>query len=281
MDLGKLISVVQQHPPLWDSRHKNYHRRDVQRKHWATVAEEIGTQVEEVKKKWQGLRDTFRKEFKKVLEHKSGSEGIDKGDSSWSFFDQMLFLKDIVAQRKLHANASSTKKKFEVNVFEGIPSLTETLDIANSERNSSKLIYSESDTSTDSLRSHPTPVSEFGDTPEPMQSPFHQNSKKRKRNKEKYLDEPYPEIERRKVELHSESAALINSSDYHFLQSLLPYLMNIADHRKLLVRNKLQQVFIEEEQRTNHPIIFQSTGHTKITSISTVPSKSTSCSNSF
>lgn len=42
MDCEKLISSVQEHVPLWDMRDRCYHRRDIQRKLWTRVAEEMG-----------------------------------------------------------------------------------------------------------------------------------------------------------------------------------------------------------------------------------------------
>lgn len=146
--------------------------------------------MEEAKKKWQGLRDTFRKEYNKVVEHKSGDEGIDTGDSSWPYFDQMLFLKDVVAHRKLQGNVSPKKKRSEENVFAESatrlsPTPSDTQDMAHTEDNASKLIRSESDVSVDSPASHSTPVSVRGDAPEPMQPPSNPITKKRKRNMEK------------------------------------------------------------------------------------------------
>lgn len=42
MDIEKLISVIQDNTPLWDLRDKRYHHRDVQRKLWSEVADEMG-----------------------------------------------------------------------------------------------------------------------------------------------------------------------------------------------------------------------------------------------
>ncbi|CAG9772156.1 unnamed protein product [Ceutorhynchus assimilis] len=39
-----------------------------------------------------------------------------------------------------------------------------------------------------------------------------------------------------------------DDSDYQFLISLLPYLKKVPDHRKMVIRNKLQQVFIDEDE---------------------------------
>lgn len=44
MDCEKLISLVEEHVPLWDMRDKRYHRRDVQRSLWTKIAEQIGSE---------------------------------------------------------------------------------------------------------------------------------------------------------------------------------------------------------------------------------------------
>lgn len=38
----KFISKVRSFTPLWDMKDKRYHSRDIQRKLWAKVAEEVG-----------------------------------------------------------------------------------------------------------------------------------------------------------------------------------------------------------------------------------------------
>ena len=46
MDINneKLISAVFEKTPLWDMKDKRYHSRDIQRKLWAKVAEEMGVE---------------------------------------------------------------------------------------------------------------------------------------------------------------------------------------------------------------------------------------------
>lgn len=64
--------------------------------------------VTEVRKKWKGLRDIFRREYKKVL--KSGDEAPEEFYSSWPFFNQMKFLSDIMDSRTLKGNITSPEK---------------------------------------------------------------------------------------------------------------------------------------------------------------------------
>jgi len=41
VDTEKLISLVYECKPLWDVQSKNYHKRDVARKLWLEIAEEL------------------------------------------------------------------------------------------------------------------------------------------------------------------------------------------------------------------------------------------------
>lgn len=41
--IDKLISAVRTYTPLWDMNDKRYHSRDIQRKLWGKVAEEMGS----------------------------------------------------------------------------------------------------------------------------------------------------------------------------------------------------------------------------------------------
>ncbi|CAH1959628.1 unnamed protein product [Acanthoscelides obtectus] len=105
MDIEKLISIVNAKTPLWDMRDKRYQHRDVQRKLWLEVAKEMGIDdVTLIKKKWQGLRDVLRKGFNKISKGRSEDEAPLENTSTWPHFESMLFLKDIIVQRKLQGS---------------------------------------------------------------------------------------------------------------------------------------------------------------------------------
>jgi hypothetical protein len=42
VDLGKLISLVSEKKPLWDTKDKLYHNRDIDKKLWNEVATNMG-----------------------------------------------------------------------------------------------------------------------------------------------------------------------------------------------------------------------------------------------
>ncbi|KAG8305389.1 hypothetical protein J6590_070698 [Homalodisca vitripennis] len=81
-------------------------------------------------------------------------------------------------------------------------------------------------------------------------SPGKSSSNKKKRSVD-VSDAHFLEIEKAKLKLFETSASLKNDSEHQFLISLLPYLKNIPASRQLQVRNKLQQVLIDEQERNS------------------------------
>lgn len=71
----------------------------------------------DVKKKWRGLRDVFRREYKK-LKKKNKSEGDTEPESysTWAYFNMMLFLSNTIDSRELQGNVYPE------------PNLTQTVD---------------------------------------------------------------------------------------------------------------------------------------------------------
>ncbi|KAJ8939887.1 hypothetical protein NQ318_023227 [Aromia moschata] len=110
MDVEKLINIIYEKKPLWDMTDKSYHMRDIQRKLWQEVATEMSGQVDELKTKWRGLRDTFRKEFNKSKKQKSGDGAESVVTSKWAYYKMLLFLSKTVERRKLHGNVSPQKE---------------------------------------------------------------------------------------------------------------------------------------------------------------------------
>jgi len=64
-----------------------------------------------------------------------------------------------------------------------------------------------------------------------------------------------------KTEGDNDGAGQNQDDNYHFLMSLLPYLREVPKNRKMVIRHKLQRVFVEEQERksggrninANHP----------------------------
>ncbi|KAF7284367.1 hypothetical protein GWI33_022155 [Rhynchophorus ferrugineus] len=100
MDNKKLIRLVAENTCLWNMHHSNYHNRDEARQKWEHIAQQMNVSCEVVKNKWRGLRDTYRKEWKKVRKYNK-NPGTTK-PPSWCYFKDMAFLKSQVSQSKFN-----------------------------------------------------------------------------------------------------------------------------------------------------------------------------------
>ena len=210
-----------------------------------------------MKKKWKGLRDSFRREYNKFL--KSGQEAPDEFISSWPFFEQMLFLKNVMQPRELKGNLSPPAKEISNSQDEG--------SIIEEDREH----FSATDTGNRS-EIEPQPSSSFiqpqqmGPPTTTTTTPFkeeknelhekrneHDSVGKKKTTKRKNAmtencDAKFLKIERAKLQLFSESTSMKADSEYQFLMSLHPYLKKIPEDRQLNVRNKLLQVLIDDRE---------------------------------
>lgn len=62
-------------------------------------------------------------------------------------------------------------------------------------------------------------------------------------------DADFLKIEQRKLQIFSDSMSKKTDSEYQFLLILVPHMKRIHENRQLIVRNKIQQVLIDEEGR--------------------------------
>lgn len=84
---------------------------------------------------------------------------------------------------------------------------------------------------------------------------FKSPKKKIKRREPDEIDTRLLQIEEEKLKCFQERA---NDPDAQFLMSLLPFLKDIPKHRKLIVRAKLQQVLIDEQNAISSAVLFDS-----------------------
>ncbi|CAG7726621.1 unnamed protein product [Allacma fusca] len=71
---------------------------------WKEVATKLKSDVTTVKKKWRNLRDTFYRESKKPPSG-TGNETGEEGQSSWTWFCHLQFLKDVNAPLQTYENS--------------------------------------------------------------------------------------------------------------------------------------------------------------------------------
>jgi len=96
MDLKKLISVVFEHPIIWDKRLDLHACRTAVAQEWLEIATEMDYEVPLLRKKWKYLRDQFAVEWAKTLNTKPGDE-----PPRWRYFQSLQFLKEVTSQRNL------------------------------------------------------------------------------------------------------------------------------------------------------------------------------------
>ncbi|KAK5644993.1 hypothetical protein RI129_006293 [Pyrocoelia pectoralis] len=249
MDVEKLISLVNNRKPLWDMTDKSYHMRDSQRKLWQEVAVEINANVDVVKNKWRGLRDTFRREFNKAKKYKSGDGAASVVTPKWPYFKMLLFLSNTVDRRKLHGNTSpqmigANNSDSEAETMLEAVDNTDSQSIISetSQQISNSAIQQPSTSGTKATSSLSEPTSTI-----PLQPNKKTNSHlKYKKSEKQAMDEKFLQIERAKLDIYSRRQNA--DSEYQFLMSLLPFLTAVPKHRQMMVRTKMQQIFIEEEQ---------------------------------
>ncbi|PNF25751.1 hypothetical protein B7P43_G12365 [Cryptotermes secundus] len=66
--------------------------------------------VEDVMKRWRGLRDTFRKELNKYNFKRSGSGGDTSAEPKWPFFNHLRFLTDTVQPRNMSSSVPAASE---------------------------------------------------------------------------------------------------------------------------------------------------------------------------
>lgn len=186
--------------------------------------------VDEIKKKLRGLRDTFGKELKKHINKKSGQAADAEPDSKWPYFKLLLFLRNTMSRRDLKSSVPDTDE-----ISDGEDSASTCSDY-----------LPPSASSGQSLK----PSGEL--TPKKI---FKSPKKKIKRRQPDEIDTRLLQIEEEKLKCFQESA---NDPDAQFLMSLLPFLKDIPKHRKLMVRAKLQQILIDEQNAISSAVLFDS-----------------------
>ncbi|XP_019867851.2 DNA ligase 1 [Aethina tumida] len=92
IDEEQLIRLVREHPALYDMCHVSYHnhlRRDII---WEEIADKLESRAEECRKKWQSLRDLYRKSLRKKLAKRGKFK-------PWRLQNQMAFMKEYMDDR--------------------------------------------------------------------------------------------------------------------------------------------------------------------------------------
>ena len=89
----QFISQVKLFPNLYNFKQKDYRDAIKTKNSWEAIATQFDLTVEECKKKWQCLRDSYRaakKRREKAFKSGAGRTYV----PTWPFYEQMMFIDD-------------------------------------------------------------------------------------------------------------------------------------------------------------------------------------------
>ncbi|XP_076667936.1 uncharacterized protein LOC143368762 [Andrena cerasifolii] len=101
-----LLEVFEKHESLWNPRHPRYFDTIKKDDAWCTIAQEIGTEAEECKRKVESLKSSYRREKGKIKKSTTTGRGSDEiYHSKWFAFKAMQFLDDNTEPRNTISTA--------------------------------------------------------------------------------------------------------------------------------------------------------------------------------
>ncbi|CAF4875030.1 unnamed protein product [Pieris macdunnoughi] len=115
MNDEQLIELVKKYSVLYDMRLPQYKDHTVRNNAWEEIAEQMNTNVEEVKNKWSKLRNCFTNALKR--RHKKSGQAAAKA-VPWKFEKQMEFLLPYVEGRSTFTNLSKSNDGDSTQDFE-------------------------------------------------------------------------------------------------------------------------------------------------------------------
>lgn len=182
--------------------------------------------VSELKKRWRGLRDTFARELRRLEAGGARSELELRAATGWRHFPQLLFLRRVVHIARTNKN----KKQGGSSSRERSSSLESDRDPLTARRG----VKCERRLDSEPESPPPSPGLVLDPPPEPRSARSPARSRPRS---------------------PARSRSPGSDGDSQFLLSLAPFLRSVARRRKLLVRARLTQVLIDEQNQTNTPTL--------------------------
>lgn len=110
----KLIEAVKENEHLYNIRSENYKDSFMKENTWRTIAESLGIDVNEAKKRWKTLRDTYAKKKKEHERLQRSGSGATKREK-WPYFALMDFLRDQVKTRSSFCSLGRKDEQMEGN----------------------------------------------------------------------------------------------------------------------------------------------------------------------
>ncbi|CAG9789169.1 unnamed protein product [Diatraea saccharalis] len=247
--IDQLIQDVKKRPMLWEKRiQRRTHRNKVARE-WEYLGKLYNKQPLEVKSKWRNIKDTFNREAKKMNVPPLGKRDkplIEYYEGQWQNFEKLLFLwdekKHMMAvddeniqdqQEFIEVEENNTKVKNNIK-HETCDSENETDD------EDGTADYNDSTVETDNM-----PIQSLfnRDTPDPIGNEV-DNLRKRQFQHE---DTETITIKRKQSDPNqNEKCDSDLDEDLHFAKSLVPFMRKLNPIRKLIVRNEIHSLLLNE-----------------------------------
>lgn len=225
--------------------------------------------MDDAKKKWKNLRAYFISQMRELDKPRSGSGGGVKTSCSWAYFQQLLFLKNVVIpldearDDNLTSTQSSqilTNRRETQNIVQDIEAptvLNSPLSEINPDNDTNVHTFSATvPEQSESVQIQPPPGS-------PKQTPSNKsnfrmiraNANKRKLNNgnQGRFDNTAAkvlEIETRKVELLEKEMNAEEDPNLLFFKSLLPFMKSFTPIQTLRLRGKIQDMILKEYETT-------------------------------
>lgn len=219
----------------------------------------------QLKKRWKNLKDSYRRELKKITVPRSGEADTDT-TVKWKYFELLGFLKNEILHTCCDTNlllqedncdreslTDIEESKFLSSPFGITTTAFEEIEcILGSPNNSPS-----SSPLPSSLPEYPSSSKQLID--KKMHEPLISAEAARQFRKRKIsidttetLETDKKRVRMLEIELlRNKTQSDYKSDDYHFLMSILPQLETLPALQKMRVRNKINQAIIEEMEKTH------------------------------
>ncbi|XP_066979948.1 uncharacterized protein [Macrobrachium rosenbergii] len=120
MATEELIGEVFRRRALWDPHDPLHKNNIVLKKDWEDISNQLLIEEISAKRKWKNLKDYYRKEIKKLENPRSGDGASEMVPSTWPYFTQLSFLKDI---HRLASRSSNLSREENTQVTRRRPNV--------------------------------------------------------------------------------------------------------------------------------------------------------------